>query len=169
VLNTPPGAHARTRKPTDYAVRLRAKQRVKAQYGILERSFRRLLAQAQRMPGPTGANLLQLLERRLDNVVYRLGFARTRPMARQIVGHQHILLNGKPVNIPSCPVRPGDRIEVTISGRDIPGIKAALSASAVIPAWLRRDEASAQVVALPERADVEGDIREDLIVEYYAR
>lgn len=121
------------------------------------------------MPGPTGANLLQLLERRLDNVVYRLGFARTRPMARQIVGHQHILLNGKPVNIPSCPVRPGDRIEVMISGRDIPGIKAALSASAVIPAWLRRDEASAQVVALPERADVEDDIREDLIVEYYAR
>lgn len=169
VMNTPPGGRPRTRKPSDYGVRLRAKQRVKSQYGILERPFRRALANAERMPGPKGANLLRLLERRLDNVVYRLGYALTRPMARQLVAHQHILVNGKPVSIPSYPVKAGDRIELTVAAREIPGIVSAMSVPRLIPTWLRNDGASAQVVALPERAHAEADIREDLIIEYYAR
>ena len=170
VLNIPPGGRRRRpRKSSDYGVRLRAKQRVKKQYGMSETALRRFFGKAQRMPGPTGLNLLQLLERRLDNIVYRLGFARTRPMSRQIVGHGHVLVNGKPVNIPSYLVEAGDSVELTNAARDIPVVKEEMASRPLTASWLVRDGASARVTGIPQRSDIDADIREDLIVESYAR
>ena len=169
VLNIPPGGRKRPRKRTDYGVRLRAKQRVKSQYGVSEKALRRFFSQAQRMPGPTGLNLLQLLERRLDNVVYRLGFARTRPMSRQIVGHGHVLVNEKRVNIPSYLIKAGDMIQLTDAGREIPVIKEELGARPLTASWLQRDGTSGRATGMPQRNDIDADIREDLIVESYAR
>jgi small subunit ribosomal protein S4 len=169
VLNIPPGGRRRTRKASDYGVRLRAKQRVKKQYGMSEAALRRFFAEAQRLPGPTALNLLQLLERRLDNVVYRLGFARTRPMSRQIVGHGHVLVNGKLVNIPSYLVKSGDSVQLTEAARDIPVVKEEMDTRSVTASWLERDGPSARVKGVPPRSDIDADIREDLIVESYAR
>ncbi|HET6933547.1 MAG TPA: 30S ribosomal protein S4 [Candidatus Angelobacter sp.] len=169
VLGIPPGARRRARRQSDYGVRLRAKQRVRNQYGITESMLRRYFAEAQRMAGPTGLNLLQLLERRLDNVIYRLGFARTRPMARQIVGHGHILVNRRHVNIPSYRVKPGDQIELTDSAKEIPLVKEEMEARPLNASWLERDGTSGRIRSLPERRDSDADIREDLIVEFYAR
>ena len=110
-LSVPPRRYGRRRRnASEYEVRLRAKQRVKFQYGLLEKQFRRFFKEASRMQGPTGMNLLQLLERRLDNAIYRIGFARTRPMARQLVSHGHVRVNNKKVDIPSFLVKPGDVI-----------------------------------------------------------
>lgn len=169
VINIPPGGRKRPRKQTDYGLRLRAKQRVKRQYGVMEKALRRFFAEAQRMSGPTGLNLLQLLERRLDNVVYRLGFARTRPMARQIVGHRHVLVNGQPVNIPSYLLKPGDVVELTAAARDIPVVQEELNTRPITASWLERTGPSGRVKGTPERSDIDADIREDLIVESYAR
>ncbi len=171
VLQTPPGQQQRRRRrqATDYKLRLRAKQRVKAQYGLYERQFRRYVAEAQRLPGPTGLNLLQLLERRLDNVVYRVGFARTRPMARQLVNHGHLTVNGRQVNIPSYLVKIGDVIALGPSAVKIPVVAEEMVTRGVIASWLERDGGNARVTGIPRREDVERDIREDLIVEFYAR
>jgi len=169
VVNTPPGGRRRPRKRSDYGVRLRAKQRVKKQYGTSEATLRRLFAQAQRMPGPTGTNLLQLLERRLDNVVYRLGFARTRPMSRQIVGHGHVLVNGKRVNLPSYLVKPGDTIQLSETAQEIPVVREEMGTRPQTGSWLERDGAVGQVKTMPLRSDSDADIREGLIVESYAR
>ena len=169
VLSVPPGGRLRRRKQSDYGVRLRAKQRVQRQYGVLEKPFRRTFAEAQRMQGPTGPNLLQLLERRLDNVVYRLGYARTRPMARQLVSHGHVGVNGERVNIPSYTVKPGDVIELTSAAREFPLIQEEMSARPVAVSWLERNGTSGRVKSMPQRSDSDADIREDLIVEFYAR
>lgn len=169
VLNVPPGGRQRKRNKSDYGVRLRAKQRVKSQYGIAEGGLRRAFLQAQSMPGNTGLNLLQLLERRLDNVVYRMGFARTRPMARQIVGHGHVLVNGKPVNVPSYLVRPGDTVQLTEAAAQNPVVEEELRNRPQTASWLQRDGASGRVSGTPQRSDTDADIREDLIVEFYAR
>lgn len=169
-LNVPPGGIGRRRRMSEYGLRLRAKQRVKRQYGVLERQFRRYVEEARRMAGPTGENLLQLLERRLDNVVYRLGFARTRPMARQLVSHGHVLVNEKKLNIPSAQVRPGDVVKLGPKALQIPVVQEELeSGRTVVPPWLAREDGVGRVVGLPRREDVEPDIREDLVIEFYSR
>ena len=169
-LGVPPGPRRRRGRPSDYALRLRAQQRVKRQYGTLERAFRRCVGEARRMPGETGDNLLQLLERRLDSVVYRLGFARTRPMARQLVNHGHILVNARKVTIPSYRVKVGDVLALTPRAMAIPGVQEAVALSpAYLPAWLTRAGGQGGVVSTPRRTDIEADIREDLIVEFYSR
>lgn len=168
-LKTLPGGRERRRTQSAYCVRLRAKQRVRAQYGVSERSFRRLLDLAERRPGPTGRNLLQLLERRLDNAVYRLGLARTRPMARQLVGHGHVTINGRRATIPSCLVSPGDAIELKIAAREIPIVAEEMQSRQVRSSWLQPTANGGQVIGYPLRSDTDADISENLIVEFYAR
>jgi small subunit ribosomal protein S4 len=170
VINLPPGRATKPRrKQSDYGVRLRAKQRVRSQYGTSERALRRTYLKAARMKGPTGFNLLQLLERRLDNVVYRLSYARTRPMARQLVGHGHVRVNGRRLNVASYLVEPGDVVQLDQSAVEIPVVHEELASPRNAPSWLQRDGPSARVTGLPMREDIDADIREDLIVEFYAR
>jgi len=142
-------------------------------YGLLEKQFRKYFKEADRMRGITGENLLILLERRLDNIVYRLGFASSRNQARQLVRHNHIMVNGKKVNIPSFLVKPGDTIEVREKSRKIPFINEALDAveRLGVPSWLElnKDNYQGKVVALPERKDITMPIQEQLIVELYSR
>ncbi len=170
-LSIPPGQKGRRRRyASDYEIRLRAKQRVKLQYGVLEKQFRRFFKEASRMPGPTGVNLLQLLERRLDSAVYRIGFARTRPMARQLVSHGHVLVNNKKVDIPSYIVKPGDVIALAPAALQMPVVQEELKTGRrVMPSWLERDGSAGRVIGYPRREDSDADIREDLIVEFYAR
>jgi small subunit ribosomal protein S4 len=156
---------ARPRRPPEYAQRLRAKQRVERQYGMLEREFRRLFERAGRMPGDTGANLLALVEQRLDTLVYRLGFARTRPMARQPVGHGHLLVNGRRVDIPSYRVQVGDVVQLTPRATAIPTVREALAAApARLPSWLTREDGVARVIGEPWPGEMDPDIRAALIV-----
>jgi small subunit ribosomal protein S4 len=164
---------ARVRKLSEYGGQLREKQKVRRMYGLLERQFRLYFEKADRAQGVTGERLLQLLEIRLDNVVYALGFARSRRLARQLVTHGHFQVNGKRVNIPSYQLKAGDEISV--------GPKAMKNTyftdwkrsqvEHVLPSWLELDEAkrSGKVLALPERTDISPDINEQLIVEYYSR
>jgi small subunit ribosomal protein S4 len=160
----------RRRRASELEVRLRAKQRVKLQYGLLERQFRRTFDNARRLPGRRGENLLQLLEQRLDNAVYRLGFARTRPMARQLVNHGHVLVNGKKVDIPSYSMKVGDVITLSPTAMEMPVVQDELGASrAVRPSWLSREGAVGQVIGTPKREDSDANIQEDLIVEFYTR
>lgn len=170
-LNVPPERRGRgRRRASEYEVRLRAKQRVKHQYGMMEKQFRRFFEEASRRPGPTGVNLLQLLERRLDNTVYRLGFARTRPMARQLVNHGHVQVNYKKVDIPSYLVKAGDQITLTPTALRMPVVQEELKTSrTIMPSWLERDRDVGRVIGYPQREDSDADIREDLIVEFYAR
>lgn len=170
VIQIPPGPRKKARRRTsEYGVRLRAKQRVKRQYGIRERQFRKFFKRAQRIAGPTGFNLLQLLERRLDNVVYRLGFARTRPMARQLVLHGHVQVNSRRVNVPAYLVKPNDVVELFQSALDIPVVQDELVTREVPVSWLKRQDHRAVITAMPRREDIEPDIREDLVIEFYAR
>jgi len=170
-LSNPPRARGRGRRGrSEYEIRLRAKQRVKRQYGMLEKQFRRFFKEASRMPGPTGVNLLQLLERRLDNAVYRLGFARTRPMARQLVSHGHVRVNDKRVDIPSYIVKPDEVITLAPTALRMPVVQEELRTSqAPLPSWLERKGDAGRVTGSPRREDSDADIREDLIVEFYAR
>jgi small subunit ribosomal protein S4 len=172
-LNVPPGSQGQKRrrtKVTEYGTQLREKQKVKRMYGMLERQFRRFFAMAGRRKGVTGEVLLQLLERRLDNVVYRLGFARTRPMGRQIVGHGHVLVNGRKVDISSYLVRPGDLVSLAEKSYQIVGVQEAMSdRGGSVPAWLARDDLAGRVLRLPERSEMEPGITEELIVEFYSR
>jgi len=174
--NYPPGQHGqkRTRRPSEYALQLREKQRLKRLYGILERQFRRHFEEAERRPGLTGENLLQILERRLDNVVYRLGFADSRRQARQLVTHGHFLVNGRKTDIPSYLVRPGDIIAVRPQSREREYFKVVqeTAESKPVPAWLTRDleTMSGRVVSLPaaDQIDIPA-INTQLVVEYYSR
>ena len=169
-LRVPPGQARRPQRPSEYAIRLRAKQRVKRQYSMLERPFRRAFAEARRMPGDTGHNLLCLLEYRLDTVVYRLGFAHTRPMARQLVTHRHVLVNGRRVNIPSYRVQVGDIIQLTEKATEIPGVHDALTLPPTsMPSWLMREGTVGRVIGTPQRGELDPDIREQRIVEFYSR
>jgi small subunit ribosomal protein S4 len=167
-LKTPPGGR-RSRRVSEYAVHLRAKQRVKRQYGMRERQFRRFVEEARGQPGPTGENLLQLLERRLDATVYRLGFARTRPMARQLVSHGHVLVNERKLDIPSALVSPGDVIKLSETAMQIPVVQEELESGRPLPSWLSRENGVGRVIGLPRREEIDADIREDLIVEFYTR
>ncbi|SDO01606.1 small subunit ribosomal protein S4 [Desulfonauticus submarinus] len=169
-----PGMHGRMRKKlTDYAIQLREKQKVKRLYGVLERQFKNYFKEAARQKGATGANLLILLERRLDNVVYRLGFAESRTQARQLIRHGHFLVNGKKVDIPSFLVRENDVVEVKAKSKEKLIFKNALETLARkgIPGWLEVDENSLKgvVKAMPTREDITFPINEQLIVELYSK
>ncbi|RUM45303.1 30S ribosomal protein S4 [Phorcysia thermohydrogeniphila] len=170
----PPGQHGRTRRKLSYYARqLMEKQKVKYYYGVRERQFRRFYEMAERMKGQTGENLLKLLESRLDNVVYRLGFGKSHRHARQLVVHGHILVNGKKVDRPSYLVKPGDVIEVKEKSRDIPQIKEGmeLAQKRGIPSWLELDPENFKgiVKAEPTREEIEIPIEEHLIVELYSK
>jgi small subunit ribosomal protein S4 len=170
----PPGQHGQRRpKHSDYGVQLREKQKAKRIYGLLERQFRNAFEKADRMKGKTGDNLLILLERRLDSVAYKLGFAVTRRESRQMVGHGHFLVGGRKVNIPSFLVRPGDVIELREKSRKIPSVNEALDAVVRkgIPSWLELDRENfrGSVKALPSRAEIKEPIQEQLIVELYSK
>ena len=170
-----PGQHGRARKKvSEYAVQLREKQKTRRTYGILERQFRGYFEKAEMQKGVTGTNLLVILERRLDNVVYRLGFAKTRRDARQLVSHNHFTVNGKRVNIPSYQVKPGDVIEVIESSRSSVKFSKLLGEDApvvLLPSWLERDKNALKgtVVKMPERGDIDMPIEEHLIVELYSK
>ncbi len=173
----PPGPHGQSgsfrRKVSDYGTQLREKQKARRIYGVLERQFRRYFQEATKSTGVTGATLLQYLETRLDNVVYRLGFAASRKQARQLVLHGHIRVNGKKSTVPSLLVKPGDSVTVLEASRTSPffeGIAKELSHH-TLPEWLTLDAAnlSGSVVTLPTRQQIETPLKEQLIVEYYSR
>ena len=174
-FDTKPGQHGRTsgQRTSDYGLQLREKQKVKRMYGVLERQFRRYFAEADRRRGNTGENLLSLLESRLDNVVYRMGFASTRAEARQLVSHKAIVVNGKPVNIPSYSVKAGDVVAVREKSKAQNRIVEALQLAGQIgfPAWVEVDSAKSQGVfkKSPDRDEHAADINESLIVELYSR
>ncbi len=171
----PPGSSAakaqRRRRISDYGLRLREKQKLRAVYGVLERQFRRYFAEAERRRGHTGQTLLQILESRLDNVVFRAGFGRSRSEARQVVRHGHILVDGRRVDVPSFQVRPGHVVRLAASSVEHPGVKAALGQARRAPAWLQPEDGNlaAKVLALPTRDQIDTPIAEHLIIEYYAR
>lgn len=171
----PPGQHGQSRrkKRSDYGEQLREKQKVKRLYGIAERQFRGYFFKATRMKGVAGENLIQLLERRLDNVVYRMGFASDHAEARQLVRHGHFTINGKKVNIPSYLVRPRDVVQVRESSKTITRIAEALAAvdRRGVPQWIELDKDGMRggVKQLPAREDVTLPIREQLIIELYSK
>jgi len=170
----PPGQHGQRRsKQSDYGTQLREKQKVKRIYGVLEKQFRGYFEKAERQKGVTGTNLLVLLERRLDNIVYRLGFANSRAQARQLVRHNLIMVNGAKVNLPSFLVKTGDVIQATEKGRKLPLVLDAMEAVARrgTPAWLEfnKEEAQGRVIMFPERDAVTMPIQEHLIVELYSK
>jgi small subunit ribosomal protein S4 len=173
--NYAPGQHGNTGRPakiTDYGMQLREKQKMRQMYRVLEGPFRSYVSEATRRKGVTGENLLQLLEMRLDNVVYRLGFAASRAQGRQLVNHGHFLVNGKPVDIPSYQVRPNDVISVVEAARRIPVIQDAIaSAGNRTPSWLAANTAqfSGKVIAAPRRDEVDSDVSEQIIIEFYSR
>lgn len=170
----PPGQHGELRrKQTEYGKRLREKQKLRRIYNIREEQFVRYFEMAIKMPGNTGENFFQLLERRLDNVVYRLGFALSRNHARQLVVHGHITVNGETVDIPSYLVEVGDVISVKEDMRDNPDIQRAIEVCGdwTVPAWLRRDAntLTGQVLSLPTRDQIDVPVDENLVVEFYSR
>jgi len=172
--NYPPGQHGQGRgKISDYGLQLREKQKVKRMYGILEKQFRGYFVRAERMRGVTGTNLLVLLERRLDNVVYRLGFSNSRAQARQLVLHNHVLVDGRRVNIPSYLVKVGQSVQVTEKTRTKAQVRDALEAAARrgCPPWLEleKEEAKGRVSMFPTREDITMPIQEHLIVELYSK
>lgn len=171
-LNIPPGQHGRkgSKKMSVYGTQLREKQKLKWVYGLLEKQFRRYIVQATKNPQATGDELLRLLERRLDNVVYRLHFAPTRASARQMVVHGHVKVSGQTVDRPSFQVKIGDTITISSVGQKIPSTAALLAEKNVfIPKWLKRQAVVGQVNTLPEREDIDAQVNEKMIVEFYSR
>lgn len=172
--NYPPGQHGQGRsKFSDYGLQLREKQKIRRMYGLVEKQFKAYFKEADRKKGVTGSNFLVLLERRLDNAVYRLGFASSRNQARQLVRHNHFLVNDKKVNIPSYLLRPGDKVTVRENSRQIAGINDAMEAMPRrgLPAWLEMDKANYEGVfkALPTREEMNLPVQEQLVVEFYSK
>ena len=172
--STAPGQHgAANKKQREYGMQLREKQKTRRYYGVLEKQFKNYFAEADRKEGMTGENLLKLIERRLDNVVYRMGMAESRKEARQLVLHEHFTLNGKKVNIPSIIVSAGDVVAVKENFRSSEKCKALAEGlqTKISPKWLDVDKTalSAKVVALPAREDVDFEINEQMIVEFYSK
>lgn len=163
----------RRRKESEYGIQLREKQKAKFIYGVLEKQFHGYFEKAKAMPGITGENLMRILESRLDSVIFRLGFARTRKEARQIVTHGHIMVNGRRVDVPSYRVKAGDVVSVAPKSKELLVIKSALVSNArfEVPAWLEVDIEKLQgnVLALPQRDQIDLDINEQLIVELYSK
>ena len=174
-LDTPPGQHGGNRRgrPSDYALQLREKQKLRRTYGVLEKQFRNYYTEADRRKGPTGTLLLQLLEQRLDNVVYRMGFTATRAEARQLVSHKAILVNGKVVNIASYVVKVGDEVAIREKAKKQLRIQSSLDIATQIglPEWVEVDVKGLQGVfkSVPERDDLPVDINESLVVELYSK
>lgn len=171
-LAIPPGVHGPkgTRRISAYGRQLREKQKVKRMYGILEKQFANYVEKALKSKGNTGEALITLLERRLDNSVYRLGFAPSRPSARQLVSHGHVILNGKKVNIPSYQVKVGDVITLSATALEIPHIKKLIEdENKVIPSWLAKRGPAGKIERLPQREDTSEPISEQDIVEFYSR
>jgi small subunit ribosomal protein S4 len=171
---TPPGQHgqARQRKMSEYGSQLREKQKARRAYGLMETQFHLTFQKALQMKGVSGENLLQLLERRLDNVIYRAGLAASRPQARQLINHGHYLVNGRKVDIPSYTVKQGDAITVRAGSKEMDLFKLAREGSArILPKWLvcNFDELKATVESLPGRGDVDFGLQENMIIEYYSR
>ena len=171
---TPPGQHGvRRRKVGEYGLQLREKQKVRRTYGVLERQFRNYFVDAENRPGVTGENLLRSLELRLDNVVYRMGFASSRAQARQLVNHGHFLVNGRKADVASYRLRPGDRIEVRERSRPTAPFKTASETlrTAQVPEWLsvEPEKLAGSVTALPRRDQMPADLNEQLVVEFYSR
>lgn len=169
-----PGQHGNSRRRvtfSEYGTQLREKQKVKRMYGVLEGQFREYYEEADRMKGVTGENMLSLIERRLDNVVYRMGIGASRKQCRQIVNHGHITVNGKRVNIPSYSVKPGDIIAVKENKQELESFKAIKGMKVVMPKWLEFDTnaLTGKILALPTREDIDADIKEQLIIELYSR
>lgn len=170
-----PGEHGQRRrgKPSDYGIQLREKQKVKRMYGLSEKQFHLFFKRADAQKGITGANLLSLLERRMDNVVYRLGFTNSRSQGRHFVRHNHFTVNGRKVNIPSYMIKPGDVVEVCEKSRKVQMISDSLDAVVRrgVPAWLdlEKDKCKGVVKGLPEREDLTMPIQEQLIVELYSK
>ena len=168
-----PGQHGkdRKRKPSNYSVQLAEKQKARFMYGISEKQFKKLVNDSAKMKGVHGENLLILLESRLDNIVYRIGFTTTRRGARQLVNHGHITVNGKKVDIPSYRVKPGDVIAIKENSSDHKGIEIALANKVKRPEFINYDEKKrvATYVRYPERSELNADINESLIVEFYSR
>jgi small subunit ribosomal protein S4 len=169
----PPGIRStkRRRTSTEYSSQLREKQKIRRMYGVLERQFRLYFANASRQEGVTGEMLLRQLEMRLDNVVYRLGFAASRAAARQLVLHNHFAVKGKKVNIPSFQVSQGDTVEVRENAKNMEAIHNALKNVRDVPAWLGLDKVkmAGTVVRAPERVDMPSDVQEQLVVELYSK
>ena len=172
-INVTPGVHGpkgQMRGPSQYGKQLREKQKVKRLYGVMEKQFRKYIEKAFRTKGNTAETLFELLETRLDNVVYRLKFAATRPQARQLVTHKHILLNGKKVNIPSYKVKVGDAIALSSKAASLEAVKKLLDdENVIIPEWVKRKGAIGSVVRMPKREDVVEPITEQDIIEFYSR
>lgn len=172
-LNVPPGQHGpkgSRRRLSEFGHQLREKQKVKRIYGVLERQFAKYMGEAQKKKGETGTVLLTLLERRLDNVMYRLRLAKTRRFARQLVGHGHVLVNNRKVTIPSYQVRPGEVITLSQKAMNMPTVKISLEDKDIsLPNWLSRKGPVGRIEELPVRDDAETSINEQLIVEYYSR
>ena len=167
-----PGNANRRRKVSEYGIQLKEKQKVKFIYGVLEKQFHKYYLKASHMKGITGDNMLQLLELRLDNVVYRLGLGKTRRMARQVVTHGHILVNGRKVDIPSYTVKAGDVITVRQQSSQLEMFKVLREGTSVVtPKWLTFDapNLTGKVEALPQRDDIDFELQENLIVEFYSR
>ena len=170
-----PGQHgqARSRKPSEYGLQLREKQKARRTYGVLERQFRKHFSEAQKLPGMTGENLLRVLEMRLDNLIYRLGFADSRPQARQIVRHGHFMVNGRKTNIPSFRAKIGDVITVRPESRNREYFqaRAQILSTRQVPDWVVIDvpTQTARVVSAPRRDQIDTRLSEQLIVEYYSR
>ena len=171
--NTPPGQHGKSRKAkmVGYGIQLREKQKVKRIYGVLENQFRRYFESAARHRGVTGVMLLQSLETRLDNVVYRLGFAASRAQARQIIRHGHFQVNGRRVNIPSFQVRPNDVVSLKAGSPVEQVVRDATDLTASVASWLQadHDNLTGKVLKLPERTDIDTPVQEQLIVELYSK
>jgi small subunit ribosomal protein S4 len=167
------GGSSRTGRESDFARQLRAKQRARRVYGVLERQFRRYYEVSLQRRGLTGLNLLQILESRLDNVIYRLGFASSRPQARLLVTHGHFIVNGRRTDVPSMLLKDGDEIAIREGSRSLSYFKElnAFAESRTVPEWLNRDikNLTGVVQRLPERVEIDGSLNEQLIVEYYSR
>ena len=168
----PPGEHGRGRvRASEYRQQLREKQKARRYYQILEKQFRRYYEKAAGQPGVTGENLLRLLERRLDNVLVRLGFAASRRQARQLIGHGHWMVNGRRVDIPSYQVRPDDVISFRSESAAADVVRSATELTAVVPPWLQADHdaLTAKVLRMPERSEIVSPVEEQLIVELYSK
>lgn len=174
----PPGQHGRQtqwggNRESDYGKQLRAKQKARRVYGVLERQFRRYYKDALKRPGLTGENLLKILETRLDNVIYRMGFASSRAQARQMVSHGHFIVNGYRSNVPSMQIKPGDSIQLREGSRSKTLFKELVDIAETknIPDWIKRDtkKLTGEITRLPERAEIDANLNEQLIVEYYSR
>lgn len=168
-LNVPPGGSRGVRRPTEYARQLREKQKVKDIYGVREAQFRRYVAEAQRSGEPLGRALLEMLERRLDNVVYRLGLARTRLMARQMIAHRHVLVNDETVTISSYLVSPGEKIALKEGALAMPEVQEEMTTRQPTVSWLRRENGGGEVTDRPHREEIDLEIDEALIVAFYTR